>query len=103
MRVFPYLADFAIPVALAIVETGLAHAALHCAHSRQHPPAGTKWQLTRVRAETGAFHETIGLGFRQRRPHQSRARSSHNPVGFVELVPWHNRRIRLTVIQRPHH
>jgi hypothetical protein len=103
MRVFPYLADFAIPVALAIVETGLAHAALHCAHSRQHPPAGTKWQLTRVRAETGAFHETIGLGFWQRRLHQSRARSSHNPVGFVELVPWHNRRIRLTVIQRPHH
>ena len=49
------VADFAILVAVAIVETGFAHAALHCAHSRQHPPAGTKWQLTRVRAETGHF------------------------------------------------
>jgi hypothetical protein len=27
------VADFAILVAVAIVETGLAHAALHCAHS----------------------------------------------------------------------
>jgi len=42
----------------------------------------------------------IGLGFRKRRPHQSRATSSHN--GFVELVPWHDRRIRLAVIQRSH-
>jgi hypothetical protein len=95
------VADFAILIAVAIVETGLAHAALHCAHSRQHPPAWTKWQLTRARAETGAFHEMIGLGFRKRRPHQSRATSSHN--GFVELVPWHDRRIRLAVIQRSHH
>jgi hypothetical protein len=23
-----------------------------------------------------------------------------NPVGFAELVPWHDRRIRLAVIQR---
>jgi hypothetical protein len=38
------VADFAIVVAVAIVETGLAHAALHGAHNRQHPPVGTKWQ-----------------------------------------------------------
>jgi hypothetical protein len=44
-----FAADFAIPVAMAIVETCLAHAALHCARSRQHPPAGIKWQLTRAR------------------------------------------------------
>jgi hypothetical protein len=66
-------------------------------------PPGHKWQLTRVRAETSASHETIGLGFPQRRPHQSRTTSSHNLVGFVELVPWHDRRIRLAVIQRSHH
>src|ERR1700682_887817 len=44
--------DFAILVAVAIVETGLAHAALHCAHSRQHPPAWAKWQLSGARAGT---------------------------------------------------
>ena len=38
------VADFAIVVAVAIVETCLAHAALHGAHGRQHPPARTKWQ-----------------------------------------------------------
>src|SRR3977135_925461 len=37
-----FAADFAIPVALATVETCLAHAALHCAHSREHPHAGTE-------------------------------------------------------------
>src|SRR6266403_5145840 len=31
--------------------------------AQQHPPAWTKWQPTRARAETGAFHEMIGLGF----------------------------------------
>jgi hypothetical protein len=40
-----FAADFAILVAVAIVETRLAHAALHCARSRQHPPAETKWRL----------------------------------------------------------
>src|ERR1700719_2773460 len=38
------VADFAVVVAVAIVETGFAHAALHGARERQHPPAGTKWQ-----------------------------------------------------------
>jgi hypothetical protein len=38
------VADFAVVVAMAIVETGFAHAALHGARERQHPPAGTKWQ-----------------------------------------------------------
>src|ERR1700689_3078511 len=38
------VADFAVVVAVAIVETGFAPAALHGARERQHPPAGTKWQ-----------------------------------------------------------
>jgi hypothetical protein len=38
------VADFAIVVAVAIVETCLAHAALHHAYSRDDPPAGTKGQ-----------------------------------------------------------
>src|SRR3984893_10359486 len=42
------VADFAILVAVAIVETCLAHAALHCARVRQHPPAEIKWQLIGV-------------------------------------------------------
>jgi len=44
-----FAADFAVPVAVAIVETCLAHAALHCAHRREHPPAGTEWQLNYAR------------------------------------------------------
>jgi hypothetical protein len=46
VSVFP--ADFAILVAVAIVETCLAHAAIRSAR-RQHPPVGAKWQLTRAR------------------------------------------------------
>src|ERR1700675_1981670 len=44
-----FAADFAVLVAVAIVETCLAHAALHCAHSREHPRAGTEWQLNYAR------------------------------------------------------
>src|ERR1700730_2297318 len=40
-----FAADFTILVAVAIVEICHAHAALHCAHSRELPPAGTEWQL----------------------------------------------------------
>ena len=43
-RVSVFVADFAVMVAVAIVETGFAHAALHGARERQHPPAETKWQ-----------------------------------------------------------
>ena len=39
------VADFAIVVAVAIVQTCLAHAALHGGRKRQHPPAGLRWQL----------------------------------------------------------
>jgi hypothetical protein len=39
-----FAADFAILVAMAIVETCLAHAALHCARKPQHRTAGIKWQ-----------------------------------------------------------
>jgi hypothetical protein len=39
------VADFAIVVAVAIVQTCLAHAALHGDRERQHPPAGLRWQL----------------------------------------------------------
>ena len=45
------VADFAVLVAMAIVETGLAHAALLWAHSRQHPPAGSKWQRCAATAQ----------------------------------------------------
>jgi hypothetical protein len=40
------VADFAVVVATAIVETGFAHAALHGARERQHPPARLRWQLS---------------------------------------------------------
>ena len=43
-RVAVLVADFAIMVAVAIVETCLAHDALSRACGRQHPPAGTKGQ-----------------------------------------------------------
>src|SRR6516162_6141406 len=52
------VADFAILVAVAIVETRLAHAALHCARGRQHPPPGVGLQLNhavRRRCMTGHF------------------------------------------------
>jgi hypothetical protein len=39
-----FAADFAILVAMAIVETCLAHAALHCARKPQHRTAGIEWQ-----------------------------------------------------------
>jgi len=38
------VADFAVVVAVAIVETGFTHVSLHGALKRQHLPAGTKWQ-----------------------------------------------------------
>jgi hypothetical protein len=38
------VADFAILVAVAIVETGLAHAALYCARKEGASSLGTKWQ-----------------------------------------------------------
>src|SRR3979411_2833921 len=38
--------EFAVVVATAIVETGFAHAALHGACERQHPPARLRWQLS---------------------------------------------------------
>jgi len=53
-----FAADFAILVAVAIVETCRAHAALYCAHtaaaaapdpSREDPPVGTEWQLNSAR------------------------------------------------------
>src|SRR5260370_29038685 len=49
------VADFAILVAVAIVETCLAHTALPGAHGRQHPPAATKWQRVRAHDATAAF------------------------------------------------
>src|SRR4030088_3102462 len=58
MRVFPCLPDFAIPVAVATVETCLAHAALHCAHSREHPPAGTE-RAKLLAGWTGAHERTV--------------------------------------------
>ena len=39
------VADFAIVIAVAIVQTCLAHAALHGDRERQHPPAGLRWQF----------------------------------------------------------
>jgi hypothetical protein len=38
------VADFAVVVAVAIVESGFAHRALHYADSWKHPPVRTKWQ-----------------------------------------------------------
>src|SRR5882757_3753282 len=39
------VADFAVVVAMTIVQTCLAHAALPSGRKRQHPPAGLRWQL----------------------------------------------------------
>jgi hypothetical protein len=40
-----FAADFTVrAVAVAVAETCLAHAALHCARNRQHPPVRTIWQ-----------------------------------------------------------
>jgi hypothetical protein len=44
--VLPCLWLISPSLAVAIVETCRAHAAPHCARSRQHPPAEIKWQLT---------------------------------------------------------
>lgn len=38
------VADFAVVVAMTIVQTCLAHAALHGGRKRQHPPARLRWQ-----------------------------------------------------------
>src|SRR3954454_14052522 len=51
-----FAADLAILVAVAIVETCLAHAALHCSRNRQHPPAGTKLQLTPAQNQVRLLH-----------------------------------------------
>src|ERR1700756_98163 len=58
-----FCADFAVGVAVAIVGTCLAHAALHCARSRQHPPAAIKWQSRRA-SRNCSLHCT---GFRWQR------------------------------------
>src|SRR5260221_1945989 len=63
------VADFAVVIAVAIVEAGLAHAALPDAHGRQLPPAAAKWQLMRVRDATAAFSGNDRLGSWQRLPH----------------------------------
>jgi len=39
------VADFTIVIAVAIVQTCVAHAALHGDRERQHSPAGLRWQL----------------------------------------------------------
>ena len=54
-----FATDFAVLVAVAIVETCLAHAALHCAHSGSIP-AGAKWQLTRARSMRGVIRPMGG-------------------------------------------
>ena len=40
-RISVFVADFTVVVAVAIVETCVAHGALHCAVGK-HPPASTK-------------------------------------------------------------
>src|SRR5258706_12150517 len=64
MRVFPWLGL----ISRSLLRCRLSRPALLMLPSmrptaRRHPPAWTKWQPTRARAETGAFHEMIGLGF----------------------------------------
>ena len=98
------VADFAILVAVAIVETGLAHAALHCAHS---PTASSRLNQmatnARSRRNRGISCNDWPRFSATSSRIKSRAMSSDNRIGFVELVPWHDRRIRLAVIQRSHH
>jgi hypothetical protein len=45
------VADFAIPVAVAIVETGLAHAALHCFPRRSILPSGANGNERPLKSE----------------------------------------------------
>jgi hypothetical protein len=73
------VADFTVVVAVAIVETGFTHAALHDARERQHPPAGTKWQP--CAATRGLSCHLVGFGL-----FPARGRS----------------RFQLTPMQRPH-
>jgi hypothetical protein len=56
-----FAADFAIHVAVTIVEACLAHhAALHCTRNRQHPPAATIWQLkASVRMPSGSPSDSL--------------------------------------------
>ena len=56
------VADFAVVIAVAIVEACLAHAALPGALGRQLPPAAAKWQPRRIRNATAAFWEMPGAG-----------------------------------------
>ena len=72
------VADFAVVVAMAIVETGLAHAALHGARERQHPPAGTKWQSC---AATGKI-KAGSPAYADQRP-QSRSARHHEIVAML--------------------
>jgi len=43
-RVAVLVTDLAIVVAVAMIETWLAHAVLLCRPTREHPPAGSSWQ-----------------------------------------------------------
>ena len=68
-----FAADFAILVAVLIVETCLAHAALHCDHSREHPPAGTEWQLNYARKV---------MFYARHHPDDEGEATGFTPVGF---------------------
>src|SRR5258708_31906272 len=65
------VADFAILVAVAIVETGLAHAALHCAHS---PTASSRLNQMATNARSqpkpGHFMQRLASVFGNVVPHQ---------------------------------
>jgi hypothetical protein len=79
------VADFAVVVAVAIVETCLAHAALHSANERQHPPAGTKWQSC---AATGTSKPTLSNDPVSRGAFPARGRCR---FGLMSMQRFHHR------------
>jgi hypothetical protein len=78
-----FAADFAIPVAVATVETCLAHAALHYAHTRKHPPAGAEWQLNYAREIMfyARYHDERWAP--KKRPHAVRAQLQPEACGVA--------------------
>ena len=71
------VADFAV-VVVAIVETCLAHAVLHGARERQHPPTGIKWQ------SCGAAHQ--GQPYFWRRPAVGMRAARAGGMGAVSAI-----------------
>jgi hypothetical protein len=86
-RVSVFVADFTVVVAVAIVETCVAHGALHCAYG-ELPPARTKWQSCAATGHQsrGLSHKPVDLG---RSPARGRGRFRLMPMQRVRNMRHH--------------